>query len=137
MKEIINTLHVLAASIGGYIGYFLGGRDGFLYALLTFLVIDYISGVMAAITEKHLSSEIGAKGIFRKVIILIFVGIGHIIDSNIIGEGSGIRTAVIFFYLSNEGISIVENSVRLGLPVPQRLKDILEQLKDGGAKGRI
>jgi len=132
MKDTINTLQLILTAIGGYIGYILGGLDGFLYALIAFVVIDYITGLMAAIIEHKLSSEIGFKGIFKKVLIFTMVAIGNILDSKIIGDGSTIRTAVIFFYLSNEGISIIENSVIIGLPVPQKLKDILAQLNADG-----
>lgn len=118
------------ATIGGFLGYFLGGFDGFLYALVTFVVIDYITGLMVAVIEKKLSSEIGFRGIFKKVLIFCLVGIGHIIDLHLIKSGSVVRTAVIFFYISNEGISILENTALIGLPVPKKLKDILEQLKD-------
>ena len=104
--------------------------DGFLYALIAFVVIDYLTGVMCAITDKKLSSEIGAKGIFKKVLIFVLVGVGHIVDSQVLGNGGAIRTAVIFFYLSNEGISILENAAHIGLPIPEKLKSILEQLHD-------
>jgi len=129
MKDIINTLQVAFAAIGGFLGWFLGGWDGFIYALVVFIIIDYITGLMAAAVEKKLSSDIGFRGILKKVLIFMLVGIGHIIDKNLIGDGSVLRTAVIFFYISNEGISIIENAGRIGLPVPQKLKDILEQLK--------
>ena len=134
MKDIWNFLQIAFAAIGGWLGWFLGGYDGFLYALITFVAIDYLLGVMCAILEKHLSSDVGAQGIFKKVVIFSLVGVAHIIDQNIIGDGSAIRTAVIFFYLPNEGISIIENATRLGLPIPEKFKDILEQLKDGGDK---
>lgn len=134
MKEIWNWIQVIFAAIGGSLGYFLGGWDGFLYALLTFVVIDYITGLMCAVLDKKLSSEVGFRGIFKKVLIFSLVAIGHIIDKNVIGDGSVIRTAVIFFYLSNEGISILENAVHVGLPVPQKLKDILEQLHNRSDK---
>lgn len=134
MRDIWNIVQMIFAAVGGWLGYFLGGYDGFLYALIAFVVIDYLLGVMCAILEKHLSSDVGARGIFKKVVIFSLVGIAHIIDQNIIGDGGAIRTAVIFFYLSNEGISIIENSTRIGLPVPEKLKEILEQLKDGGDK---
>ena len=134
MKDIINTLQLVIAAVGGYIGYFLGGWDGFLYALLTFVLIDYITLLMCSLLDKRLSSEVGFRGIFKKVLIFSLVAVGHIIDQNVIGDGSVIRTAVIFFYLSNEGISILENTVHIGLPVPQKLKDILEQLHDGSNK---
>lgn len=134
MKEIWAYTQMVIAGIGGWFGWFLGGYDGFLYALIALVVIDYLLGVMCAIIEKHLSSDVGARGIFKKVVIFSLVGVAHIIDKNIIGDGSAIRTAVIFFYLSNEGISIIENATRLGLPIPEKLRDILEQLKDGGDK---
>jgi toxin secretion/phage lysis holin len=132
VKETINTLQLAFTVIGGWLGWFLGGLDGFLYALIAFVVIDYITGIMCAIIEKRLSSEVGAKGIFKKVLIFTLVGIGHIIDSQIIGDGGVVRTAVIFFYLSNEGISILENSTKIGLPIPEKLKNVLEQLNKGG-----
>jgi toxin secretion/phage lysis holin len=128
MKEIWNGVQIGIAAVGGWLGWLFGGTDGFLYALVAFVVIDYITGVMCAIIDKKLSSEIGAKGIFKKVLIFALVGIGHIVDHQIFGDGSVLRTAVIFFYLSNEGISIVENAGFIGLPVPQKLKDVLAQL---------
>ena len=130
-----DKIQLIFTAIGGSLGYILGGLDGFLYALIIFVVIDYITGLMAAIVERKLSSEIGFRGIFKKVLIFTMVAIGNILDSKIIGDGSTIRTAVIFFYLSNEGISIIENSVIIGLPVPHKLKDILAQLNvDGDEK---
>ena len=132
MKEVWLYTQIVITAIGGWLGWFLGGLDGFLYALVAFIVLDYITGVMLAILEKKLSSDIGFRGIFKKVLIFTLVGIGHIIDSRIIGDGSVIRTAVIFFYLSNEGISILENASKIGLPIPEKLKDILAQLREGG-----
>ena len=129
MKDIWNIIQMAFAAIGGWLGWFLGGYDGFLYALIAFLVIDYILGVMCAVLEKHLSSDVGAQGIFKKVVIFSLVGIAHIIDQNIIGDGGAIRTAVIFFYLSNEGISIIENATRIGLPIPDKLRDFSSSLK--------
>ena len=134
MREIWNWTQLSLAALGGFLGWFLGGVDGFLYALVAFIATDYITGVMCAIVERVLSSEIGYRGIFKKVLIFALVGIAHIIDQNFIGDGSVIRTAVIFFYLSNEGISIIENATRLGLPIPEKLRDVLEQLKGGGDK---
>lgn len=130
MKNLINTFQLIFTAIGGYMGWFLGGVDGFMYALITFVVIDYVTGLMVAVLEKKLSSEIGFRGIFKKVLVFIFVGIGNIIDVHLLKNGSAIRTAVIFFYISNEGISIIENSAKIGLPIPQKLKDILEQLNN-------
>lgn len=129
MKDVIHTLQFIFTAIGGYIGWFLGGFDGLLYALVAFVIIDYITGIMVAILEKKLSSSIGFKGIFKKVLIFTFVGIGHIVDIYILQNGSAIRTAVIFFYLSNEGLSIVENAAKIGLPVPENLKKVFTELK--------
>ncbi|MFT8313449.1 MAG: phage holin family protein [Clostridium sp.] len=128
MKNILNTLQLIFTALGGYLGWFLGGVDGFMYALITFVVIDYVTGLMVAVLEKKLSSEVGFRGIFKKVLIFAFVGIGNIIDVYLLKNGSAIRTAVIFFYVSNEGISIIENAAKIGLPIPQKLKEILEQL---------
>ena len=130
MKTFTEIMSYAAAILGGFTGWFLGGFDGFLYALLIFVVIDYITGIMTAVIKKELSSEVGFKGIFKKVLIFFLVGIAHVIDTQIIGDGSVLRTAVIFFYLSNEGISILENVTIIGLPVPSKLRDVLEQLRD-------
>ena len=135
MKEFWNTIQLVFAAVGGWLGYFLGGCDGLLYALIAFVAIDYITGVMCAISDKTLSSEVGFKGICRKVLIFLLVGIGHIVDAQVIGSGGVLRTAVIFFYLSNEGVSLIENAAHLGLPVPDNLKAVLEQLHDRAEKG--
>ena len=129
-----NSIQIALTAFGGWLGWVLGGWDGFLYALITFVVIDYLTGVMLAILEKRLSSEVGARGIFKKVLIFVLVGIGHMIDINLIGDGSVLRTAIIFFYCSNEGVSMLENAGRLGLPIPEKLKDILVQLHNKGGK---
>ena len=134
MKEFWNTIQLVFAAVGGWLGYFLGGCDGLLFALLAFVVIDYITGVMCAIVDKNLSSAVGFKGICRKALIFALVGIGHILDTHVIGDGSVLRTAVIFFYISNEGVSLLENASHLGLPIPEKMKDILAQLHDRGDK---
>lgn len=131
MKNFIEAAQYAFAALGGAVGAVMGGFDGFLYALIVFVVVDYLTGVMVAVLDKKLSSEVGFHGIFKKVVIFALVAVGHIVDAYVIQNGSVIRTAVIFFYLSNEGISILENASVLGLPVPQKLKDVLEQLKDG------
>ena len=130
MKVLWNTAQVFFAAIGGWLGYFLGGCDGLLIALVVFVAVDYITGVMCAVSDKKLSSEVGFKGICRKVLIFLLVGIANIVDVQVIGTGSVLRTAVIFFYLSNEGVSLLENAAHLGLPVPEKMKDILAQLHD-------
>ena len=121
MKEFWNTIQLVFTAVGGWLGWFLGGCDGLLYALLIFVTLDYLTGVMC--------------GICRKVLIFALVGIGHVLDTQVIGTGSILRTAVIFFYLSNEGVSLVENAAHLGLPIPEKLKAVLEQLHDRAEKG--
>lgn len=135
MKEFWNTIQLVFAGIGGWLGYFLGGCDGLLFALLAFVVVDYITGVMCAISDHTLSSEVGFKGICRKVLIFLLVGIANILDVQVIGTGSVLRTAVVFFYISNEGISLLENAGHLGLPIPEKMKVVLEQLHDRSEKG--
>lgn len=130
MKEFWNMIQFLFAGIGGWLGYFLGGCDGLLIALLLFVITDYITGVMCAIADKKLSSAVGFKGICRKVLIFLLVGIANILDMQVIGTGSVLRTAVIFFYISNEGVSLLENAGHLGLPIPVKIKAVLEQLHD-------
>ena len=134
MKEFWNVIQLVFAAIGGWLGWFMGGCDGLLYALIAFVAADYITGVMCAIIDKKLSSEVGFKGIFKKVLIFMLVGVANILDVQVIGSGCVLRTAVIFFYISNEGVSLVENAGHLGLPIPAKLKDVLEQLHDRSEK---
>ena len=137
MKEFWNMIQVVFTMLGGWIGYFVGGCDGLLYALLAFVVIDYITGMMCAIADRKLSSEVGFKGIAKKVLIFLLVGIANILDVNVVGTGSVLRIAVIFFYISNEGVSLLENAAHLGLPVPDKMKAVLEQLhKKGEDEGK-
>ncbi len=135
MKEFWNTIQLIFAAVGGWLGYFLGGCDGLLIALVMFVVVDYLTGVMCAVADRKLSSEVGFKGICRKVLIFLLVGIANILDVQVIGTGSVLRTAVIFFYISNEGVSLLENAAHLGLPIPEKMKDILEQLHDRAEEG--
>lgn len=134
MKEFWGLCQFVFTAVGGWLGYFLGGCDGLLIALVLFAAADYITGVMCAVSDKKLSSSVGFKGICRKVIIFMLVGIAHVIDVNVIATGSVLRTAVIFFYLSNEGVSLLENAGHLGLPIPAKLKVVLEQLHDRAEK---
>ena len=134
MKDFWTMTRVCFSAIGGWLGYFMGGCDGLMVALIVFVVADYATGVMCAIVDKKLSSEAGFKGIFRKVMIFILVGMAHILDTQVIGAGSVLRSAVIFFYLSNEGVSLLENAAHLGLPIPEKLKETLEQLHRDGDK---
>ena len=130
MKEFWNTMQFIFAVLGGWLGYFLGGCDGLLIALVAFVSIDYVTCVMCAISDKDLSSRVGFKGICRKILIFALVGVANLIDVQVIQTGSILRTAVIFFYLSNEGVSLLENAAHLGLPIPKKLKAVLEQLHD-------
>ncbi len=130
MKEFWNSVQFVFTAIGGWLGWFLGGSDGLLYALIAFVVVDYITGVMCAVVDRKLSSAVGFKGICKKVLIFILVGVANILDVNVIGTGSVLRTAAIFFYISNEGVSLLENSAHLGLPVPGAIKNVLEQLHE-------
>jgi len=134
----ILTIRLYAAAIGIVIGEFLGSFDDLLYALIAFVVADYITGVLKAITEKNLSSAIGFKGIRKKVCIFTLVGVANVLDVHIIGSGCILRSAVIFFYISNEGISIIENATKIGLPIPQQLQNTLLRMysdKDMHTKG--
>ena len=134
MKEFWNSIQLIFTAVGGWLGYVLGGCDGLLYTLLAFVILDYLTGIMCAIVDKKLSSEIGFKGIFKKILIFVLVGVGHLMDLQILGAAGVLRTAVIFFYLSNEGVSLVENAAHLGLPIPEKLKAVLEQLHDRAEK---
>ena len=130
MKEIWNWIQLALSAIGGALGCFFGGLDGLIYALVVFMITDYITCVMCAIADKKLSSEVGFKGICKKVLIFVMVGIGHVMDTYLIGNAGVLRTAIILFYCSNEGISMLENAGHLGLPIPEKLKDVLEQLHE-------
>lgn len=134
MKEFWNAIQMILAAAGGWLGYFLGGCDGLLIALVIFVAVDYVTGVMCAVVDKKLSSEVGFKGICRKVLIFLLVGIANVLDAEVLKTGSILRTAVIFFYLSNEGISLLENAGHLGLPIPKKMKKVLKQLHDRSEK---
>ena len=134
MTEFWNMVQMVFAAVGGWLGYFLGGNDGLLIALVLFAAVDYLTGVMCAVSDKTLSGNVGFKGICRKVLIFLLVGIANILDVHVIGTGSVLRTAVIFFYISNEGVSLLENAAHLGLPVPGKIKAVLEQLHDRAEK---
>ena len=124
---IWTKLQMACAALGGWIGYFVGGMDGLMIALIVFMVLDYITGLMCAVMDKKLSSTVGFRGICKKVLILMLVGVANILDVHVIGTGSALRGAVVCFYLSNESLSLVENAAHIGLPVPEKLKDVLAQ----------
>ena len=123
-------IQIAITAIGGWLGYFLGGLDGLMIALIVLMTLDYVSGVMCAIIDRKLSSAVGFKGVCKKVFILMLVGVAHIIDLHVVGTGSALRGAVIWFYMSNEGLSLLENAAHIGLPIPDKLRDILAQLHD-------
>ena len=123
-------VQIAITALGGWLGYFLGGLDGLMIALIVLMTLDYVSGVMCAIIDKKLSSAVGFKGVCKKVFILMLVGVAHIIDLHVVGTGSALRGAVICFYMSNEGLSLLENAAHIGLPIPDKLRDILAQLHD-------
>ena len=127
---IWTKIQIAITAIGGWLGYFLGGIDGMLIALLVLMTLDYITGVMCAIVDKRLSSAVGFKGIMKKCVVLMLVGVANIIDVHVVGTGSALRGAVICFYMSNEGLSLLENAAHIGLPIPDKLRDILSQLHD-------
>ena len=127
-------LQMAFSVIGGWLGYFVGGVDGLMTALLIFMVIDYITGLMCAIVDKKLSSAVGFKGICKKVLIVMLVGVAHVVDMYVVSSGNALRSAVVCFYLSNEGVSMLENAAHLGLPIPEKLKGILAQLHNRDEK---
>ena len=127
-------IQIAITAIGGWLGYFVGGMDGMLIALIVLMSLDYISGVMCAIADRKLSSAIGFKGICKKVLILMLVGVANVVDVHVIGSGNALRGAVVCFYLSNEGLSLLENAAHIGLPVPDKLKDALSQLHNRNKK---
>ena len=135
---IWTKVQIAVSAIGGWLGYFLGGVDGLMIALIIFMVLDYVTGIMCAVLDKKLSSAIGFRGIFKKVLILMLVGIANIVDVHVVGTGSALRGAVICFYMSNEALSLFENAAHIGLPVPDKLREALAQLhgRDDKDKGK-
>ena len=136
MKGFWNTIQMVFAAVGGWLGWFLGGCDGLLYALVAFVAVDYVTGVLCAVADRKLSSEVGFRGIAKKALIFLLVGMANVLDVQVIGSGCVLRTAVVFFYISNEGVSLVENAAHLGLPVPEKLKDVLAQLHGRAEDGK-
>ncbi len=136
MEKIWRCFQAALSAVGAGLGWFLGDIDGVLLALVAFVVMDYITGVIAAGIKHELSSEVGFKGIARKVAIFIVVGIANVLDVQIIGKGAVLRTATIFFYISNEGLSIIENAGEIGVPIPSPLKKMLKQLREESEKDK-
>ena len=135
MKEFWNMIQVIFTMLGGWLDYFVGECDGLICTLLAFVVVAYITDLMCAIADRKFSSEVGFKGICKKVLIFLLVGLANILDVNVIGRGNTLRTAIIFFYISKEGVSLLENVAYLGLPVPEKMKAVLERLHKKGEDG--
>ena len=118
-----------SGAIGAVIGFLYGEITGLFIAIIALMVLDYVTGILCGIAAKALSSETGFRGLVKKLMVLVIIAVGHLIDTYIIGTGSALMTAVILFFAANEGISILENAAKLGLPIPKKLRDILEQLR--------
>ena len=134
MRDFWTMMKTAFAAVGAWLGYFLGGNDGLLYALLVFVIVDYITGVMCAIEDRKLSSAVGFRGLCREVLTFLLVGIAQVLDVHVLNQPGVLRTAVIFWAIANNGLSILENAAHLGLPVPEQLKAVLEQLHNRDQK---
>ncbi|WP_394373068.1 holin family protein [Anaerococcus vaginalis] len=130
MDKFKDLVKIFFTIFGSLIGFFLGDLDIFIYSLTAFVICDYISGIIRAGFERKLSSKIGFKGILKKIMIFIIVGIANICDKSLIKNEPMIRNAIIFFYIANEGLSILENALAIDLPIPKKLKILLEQFKE-------
>lgn len=129
MSKIQIIIDSVAGAVGAVLGFLFGEVNGLFWALIAFMATDYITGVIVAVINKQLSSEVGFKGLAKKLLILVFVSLGHIADMYVLGGTPVAMSAVMLFYIANEGLSIIENAGNLGLPVPKKLKDIMIQLK--------
>lgn len=136
MKEFWNAIQLIFADVEEWLGGFLGDCDGLLYALAAFVVMDYVTGVLCAVADRKLSSDVGFRVIAKKALIFLLVGMANVLDVQVIGNGCVLRTVVIFFYISNEGMSLVEKTAYLGLPMPEKLKDVLGQLQSWAEDGK-
>ena len=125
-----NIFKNILAGVCTVLSFLFGDMEGMLIALIALIILDYISGVIAAAVEKRLSSEVGAKGIAKKIFMLLIVALANIVDINVIGDGHVLKTVTVVFYICNECISLIENAGRIGVPVPKKLLDVLEQLRD-------
>ena len=130
MSKIQIIIDSIAGAVGAVLGFMYGEVTGLFWALIAFMALDYITGVVVAIIEKRLSSEVGFRGLAKKFLILVFVAVGHIADAYILGGTPAAMSAVMLFYIANEGISIIENAASLGLPVPKKLTSIMEHIKN-------
>ena len=131
MEKVNLIFKTLVAAGGAAISYFYGGWSALLQVLLAFVIIDYVTGVLASAMEGKLSSAIGAKGIAKKVLIFVIVAVAHLVDTSL-GEAHVFRDATIFFYLANELLSILENAGRVGLPIPPMISKAVQVLQGKG-----
>jgi len=120
----------ILTAVGGFLGWYLGDADGFINTLVAVMIADYVTAVMCAVHDRALSSKVGWAGIFRKIVVFLLLGVGHLLDTYVLHHDHIVRTAILFFYISNEGISLLENAALLGLPIPERLRDMLAQMRD-------
>ncbi|MDY4587730.1 MAG: phage holin family protein [Oscillospiraceae bacterium] len=130
-----NIIRTISAAVGAAVGFLFGQLNGLFWAVIALMAIDYVTGVIVAVMNKRLSSEVGFRGLVKKLFILVLIAVAHIVDAQIIGQGAAVMTAVMLFFAANEGISILENAANLGLPVPKKLRDILEQLRKDDDNG--
>lgn len=125
-----NYFDMVCGLFGGVVTYLLGGFDTALQVILLFMILDYITGIIASALNGGLNSEVGAKGLAKKAGIIIMIILGSLLDRLTMNDEFIFRNVVIFFFIANEGISITENLGRIGLPIPEKIKNVLEQLKE-------
>ena len=134
MNKIQMIFNSIAAAVGAAVGFLFGEVTGLFWALIAFMGMDYVTGVVIAVVGRKLSSEVGFRGLAKKFLVLVFVAVGHILDAYVLGNTAVFMTAVMLFYIANEGVSIIENAALLGLPVPEKVRSILEQIRNKAEK---
>lgn len=127
MKDFGAYIQVIGTIIGNWFYWFIGDSDNLLYTLITLILLEYLSSIVCAIKDKALSKEVGFQSICGRVLIFVIVGVGHVLDSYVIGVSTVLRTTAISFYIAVEGATLLKNAVRLGLQVPQPLNSFFEQ----------
>ena len=130
MRQLWYAVQVAIATMGSFTAWFMGGIDGYIHVLVAFMSVDYVTGVLTSVIKHKLSSQIGSKGILQKVMIFMIIGLSNLVDKYLLLDSGMLRMVVIFFYISNEGVSILENADAMGLPIPAKLKKVLSQFKE-------
>lgn len=130
MDKVVRFFRTIVIAMGAALGVFLGRPDGLLITLICFAIVDYVTGVVSAAINHKLNSATGFKGIAKKLFMFALVGVANLIDINALAGTAVLRSAVICFYLANEALSIIENAGEIGLPIPKKLKKLIEQLKE-------